>query len=203
LLVRHGESVGNAEGIIQGQADYPLTDLGIRQAAATARRLSEMPLAAVYSSPLSRAFQTAVPIAAEHGIAPTSLASVQEYHFGEGTGLSFAEWRKASTVSATTGDPQHLVTPLYPGEEGRASFRERVCAAMWEVCERHAGDEFVVVVAHAGPIAVFVLDVLGVAYRRPVPLSIENCSVSCVAIREGRGVVETLNDTCHLDGSGT
>jgi broad specificity phosphatase PhoE len=199
LLIRHGESVGNAEGVIQGQAEYPLTERGRRQAEATAIHLKTIALSGLYASPLIRAFDTARIVGRYQGIEPVPLIDVQEYHFGEGTGLPFSEWRRRSSVPADSGDPQHTVTPLYPGEEGREAFRDRVLAAMWDLCERHQEDDTIAVVAHAGPIAVFVLEVLGVPYRRPVPITIENCSISSVEIRDGRNVVDALNDTCHLD----
>jgi broad specificity phosphatase PhoE len=202
-LIRHGESIGNAAGVIQGQADYRLTERGIAQARATAERLRSVRLDALYASPLSRALQTAEIIGEAQGLAPIVLRDVQEYHFGEGTGLTFQEWRRSAAVDGGGADPHRTATPLYPGEEGREQFRERVCAAIWGVCERHRDDHAIAIVAHAGPIAVFVLDVLGVPYRRPVPMTIENCSISRVDMREGRNVIDGLNDTCHLEGIAT
>jgi broad specificity phosphatase PhoE len=60
VLVRHGQTAYNAEGRAQGWLDTPLTPLGYRQADATADKLAERTFAAVYSSPLQRAFATAL-----------------------------------------------------------------------------------------------------------------------------------------------
>lgn len=200
FLIRHAESVGNAEGRVQGQSDYPLTERGVLQAQATADHLRTVPLTAVYTSPLTRARRTAEPIAAAQGLHPIVLPSVQEYHFGEGTGLTFAEWRQGFAQRSGTNDPHVVATPTYPGEEGQERFRERICTAVWDLCRRHKDDPAIAIVTHAGPIAVLLLDVLGLPYRRPVPFTIANCAISIVHIRDDRTVIETINDTCHLDG---
>ena len=199
VLIRHAESKGNAEGRIQGQLDIPLTERGRAQAEATARRLKRTSLCAVYSSPLSRALHTAEAIAAVQGLAPVILSDAQEYHFGEAAGFTFAELRERFQRPLDATGHTAASVPEYPGEEGRERFKERVCSAFQGVCEDHSADDAVAIVSHAGPIAVFLLDVLGLPYRRPVPLAIHNCSLSIVDIRDGRMVIEALNDTCHLE----
>ncbi len=57
-IIRHGESVYNAEGRIQGQSDVPLSDLGRKQSEAVAAAMAARPVEAVYSSPLRRAVET-------------------------------------------------------------------------------------------------------------------------------------------------
>src|ERR687898_1307653 len=59
LLGRHGQSTANAQGIWQGQMEFPLSDTGRRQASLAGRGLSGWPFEGLYSSPLSRAFETA------------------------------------------------------------------------------------------------------------------------------------------------
>jgi len=80
--VRHGESVYNAEGRIQGQSDVPLSDLGLRQSQAIARALAELPIEAVYSSPLRRAMQTAEPLAACLGLVVQTDPRLMEINAG-------------------------------------------------------------------------------------------------------------------------
>ena len=64
ILIRHGETVFNTEGKIQGSLDSPLTKIGVQQAQAVARRLRSEPLAKIYTSDLGRALETAKLIAA-------------------------------------------------------------------------------------------------------------------------------------------
>ncbi len=179
---------------------------GRRQAEALARRLAGMDVAAVYSSPIRRAWQTAEVIGQRLGLAVKALPGVEEYDFGELSGLTWAEiCQQAPEVAAAvvSRSGQH---PDYPGEEGREAFRQRVCAALWGLQEGHGG-ETVAVVTHAGPIAVFLLDVLGLLglpYRPPLPFTLDNGSMTVVETPPRRwagappAVLVSLNDVCHL-----
>jgi broad specificity phosphatase PhoE len=205
LLIRHGESEGNAELRLQGQGEYPLTERGLEQGRLLARRLRPLSLAALYSSPVRRARQTADVIAEATGLAVTELPGVEEYDFGELSGMTFRELveKHPEIVEQYRRGPDY---PSFPGGEDRDAFRRRVCEALWGVAERHPGAS-VAVVAHAGPIGVFCLEVLGLPYRRPLPLRIYNGSITVVEVRDGppagrdprpRGILAALNDTCHL-----
>jgi probable phosphoglycerate mutase len=192
ILVRHGESVGNFENRLQGQAEYDLTELGRRQAVATGERLAELGTSAVYTSHLMRAYETAKAIGSRLGLEPQLLPDVSEYHFGELSGHTYAEIRERF---GQTTSPNERV---YPGEEGREAFRERVTSAIWGVAAAHPG-ETVAVVSHGGPIALFCQTVLGLPYRRPMPFSIANCSLNVIDVpASGEAVLMHLNDRCHL-----
>lgn len=198
LLIRHGESVGNAEGRLQGHTDFPLTERGLDQARRLARRLADFPLAAVYTSTLARAAQTATVLADPHGLPVIDLPDVREYDMGpKVSGLSWADLRDRHPEIWAALTDRSGPYPVYPGEEGREAFRARVVAALWSLEERHP-DGAVAVVTHGGPIAVFCLSVLELPYRRPIPFQLDNASLTAVDVRNGRGVLLTVNDTCHL-----
>ena len=198
ILVRHGESVGNFENRLQGQADYDLTDLGKRQAALTADRLHELGTTAVYSSHLLRAHATGKAIGARLGVECSVIEDVSEYHFGEMSGATYAEVRERFGAIANPAER------VYPGEEGRDVFFTRVTEALWGVADAHPG-ETVAVVSHGGPIALFCQAVLGLPYRRPMPFSISNCSLNMIEVEplqegETRSTkLIRLNDVCHLN----
>lgn len=205
LLIRHAESEGNAQGRLQGRKEYPLSERGLAQAAALARCLSTVPIAAVYASPIRRAYDTAEAVASALGLTVVTEPRVQEYDFGDKlSGLTWQEIRELQpdVVSALVSSGSEF--PAYPGEEGREAFRERVRAAMTEIAERHAADEAVVVVAHAGPVIVYLMEVLGRAYSRPIPFTIDNASITTVDLAvnpnpyQPFAVVTGINDTCHL-----
>jgi len=198
ILVRHGESVGNFENRLQGQAEYDLTELGRRQAALTAARLHELGTSALYSSHLLRAHETARTIGARLGFEPSILEDVSEYHFGEVSGQTYAEIRERFGAIANAAER------TYPGEEGRDVFFDRVTTALWGVAAAHP-DETVAVISHGGPIALFCQAVLGLPYRRPMPFSIANCSLNIIeasitSTGERNALLLNLNDVCHLGG---
>jgi probable phosphoglycerate mutase len=164
-------------------------------------------VAAVYSSPLCRARDTASLIAETAGLTVQSLPAIQEYDFGELSGLTWWEIHERAPAVAEAVLSRDAEYPHYPGEEGREAFRQRVCGALWDLRERHHG-ETVAVVTHAGVIAVFLLDVLGLPYRRPIPFVLENGSITTVESTGQRwhgaspAVLVSLNDVCHLAGFG-
>ena len=196
ILVRHGESVGNYENRLQGQEDYELTGLGRRQAALTAERLHQLGASALYTSHLSRAHETARTIGERLRIEPVILEDVSEYHFGEMSGKTYAEIRERFGAIANPAER------VYPGEEGREAFWDRVTTALWGIAASHP-DETVAVVSHGGPIALFCQAVLGLPYRRPMPFSINNCSLSVFDASitpsgDRIALLLNLNDVCHL-----
>lgn len=197
LLIRHAESTGNAEARLQGHSDFPLSEKGLAQAARLAERLRGEPIAALYASPLSRAHRTAEFASAATGLPIEPLPTVMEYDFGEVSGLTWAEIRERYPEQIAVQRVRNAAYPAWPGEEGREAFRERVCTALWALEERHK-DDTVAVVTHGGPILVFCLSVLGLPYRRPMPFACDNASITVVQVREGKGVLHTVNDTCHL-----
>ncbi|MCH7998658.1 MAG: histidine phosphatase family protein [Chloroflexi bacterium] len=195
--------MGNRELRLQGQVEFPLTERGRRQAKELAASLAERQVIAVYSSPIRRALDTAETIAGRLGLTVEVQTALQEYDFGKLSGLTWPEIReqRPQLIEQLLSDSAEY--PDYPGEEGREPFRQRVCEALWAISERHAGEKSVAVVTHAGPIGVFLLDVLQRGYHRPMPFTVDNASVTAVEITEPqpirpRAVLVGLNDTCHL-----
>jgi broad specificity phosphatase PhoE len=206
LLIRHAESQGNFERRLQGQREFPLTERGLAQAHAVAERLVPLPLSAVYSSPVGRAMQTAEVIAAKACLRVIAEPRLQEYDFGEGR----IRPHMAGDPRAAAGDRRGVPGgsrdfPAYPGEEGRDSLQQRVRAAMRDIAEGHQGDANIAVVTHARPITLFLLDVIGREYERPLPFVLDNASITTVEENNRapsptpRMVVTGINDACHLN----
>ena len=134
LLVRHGESAGNARRLIQGWHEFPLTERGHRQADAVSRRLAGAGAVALYASPILRAWQTAAPIAAATGLTPVRTDGLREYGSGEAEGL---HWQEAATRWGLSGDDWGV--GRVPGEEGFEAFRDRVAQTVETLAARHTG----------------------------------------------------------------
>jgi broad specificity phosphatase PhoE len=199
IFVRHGESLGNAAGVLQGRLDYGLSDLGVRQAAATAERLAGSGAARVISSPLLRALATAEALAARLGLEVEPEPDLAEYDIGEGAGLTAVELRAKfpeMAVARTAG--QRF---LFPGEEGRHNFQARLV----RIVERLRGFEgTTIAVAHGGVISAVCHMVVGLDLDRPGVFQVGNCSLTEVTQdRGGRLVLSRHNDVCHLDGIAT
>lgn len=205
LLIRHGESEGNAQGRLQGQVEFSLSELGALQVRALGERLGSGRIDALYSSPLRRAWETAKAVSAATGVEIAEEERLQEYDFGELSGLTWPEINDRHPEIIREYQRQSG-WPDFPGDEGRSVFLERVREAFAEIVVRHSGDdEDVAVVTHGGPIIVYVFETLGREYSRPTPFQVENTSITTVAHGRSPGsfadrTIVGLNDTCHLVG---
>jgi broad specificity phosphatase PhoE len=162
-----------------------------------AKRLEARHLDHIYASPLVRANDTARLVAERKGMDVSPLPGVMEYHFGELSGLSWAEIEDRHPELAAAQRSRGRAYAPWPGEEGRDAFRERVCTALWALETDHA-EETIAVFTHGGAIGVFCQSVLGLDHTTRPPFAVDNTAVFEIEVRGGRGTIWTTNDTCHL-----
>jgi broad specificity phosphatase PhoE len=195
-LVRHAESAWNSVGRIQGQLDPPLSERGFEQARRLAERLHHTQFDAFYCSDLQRAFQTASCVAEALGRQPSPLPGLREIYLGAWEGLDrtqvelgypdlWRRWREWPTWD------------LVPGGEGARAFERRVKEALAGLVGRHPTGE-ILVITHGGVIQVALAEVLGGSSDGPFPFRVDNTSLTVIQKRQGRTVVNRVNDTCHL-----
>lgn len=203
LLVRHGETDWNAAGKIQGWTDVPLNDAGRMQARRLARRLRDVTVAAVYSSDLARALETARIVAGESRLAAGTrlfaTAALREIGYGEWEGKTRAElWRAGHgpwLEAWMSGRP----CPTPDGGETREEADRRVEQFLSAVFPRHQ-HETVMVVSHGGPLRLLLARLAG----RPVAgwgdVRQANAALTEVIVEAGRpAVFVRLNDTTHYN----
>jgi probable phosphoglycerate mutase len=99
-LVRHGQTASNRDSLGLGRDDLPLTRLGERQAAALATRMKDVPLERILSSPLGRAHQTALALAAGRAVGVEMRSELLELDVGETEGLTFPQMRERRRAPA-------------------------------------------------------------------------------------------------------
>jgi broad specificity phosphatase PhoE len=150
-LVRHGETDWNLEGRWQGQTDVPLNGRGRLQAEQTAAWLADEGLAAVYTSDLKRAVETARLIAEPHGVQVIVDPRLRETNLGkwEGMLLGEIEAKYEKEFEARRSDPFRMAPP---GGENAHQVQERVLAAIHEIVERHP-DGRAAVISHGYALA--------------------------------------------------
>ncbi len=197
LLVRHGESEGNAGRMFTGHSASPLSPLGERQAEAVADALAPLAPTALYSSDLVRALDTIAPLAARTGLAVASDPRLRERDMGSFVGVRFEEleaqqpeaWR-----ALRTRDPEF--TP--PGGESHRQCGARVNLAIDDILAAHATG-VVVVVSH-GVALHHVIRRLLRSDDAGLVFPSENCAVHRFDWSEPTVMrVSSLNDTRHLD----
>ena len=176
LLIRHGETLWNQQGRMQGQNDSPLTPLGLDQARQLGRRLRDLSFAALYSSDLGRAHQTARYIADQTGHEVVADAGLRERSFGIFEGLTRAEIEKRHPdehVRFASRDPEYCM----PGGESTVAFRDRCIGAMESIAMRHRG-KAIVVVTHGLVLDVVYRTACRMALDVPRGFPLLNCSVN-------------------------
>ena len=153
-LVRHGQTALNVEDRFRGRLDPPLDAEGLRQAEAAGRRLLVDPPVRVYSSPMTRARQTADVMAAPLGQRPTVLADLVDLDYGEWTGLTREEAERLDRDSfrALLSSPAEAVTPR---GEPLGAVAERMSTALSAMRDAFP-DQTLVAVTHEVPIRLLV-----------------------------------------------
>jgi broad specificity phosphatase PhoE len=187
LLVRHGETTGNASRIVQ-RADVPLNERGIRQAEQLARRLFDHGFVHIVCSDLLRARMTAAPLAARSGIAIEESPLLQERNFGDLRGVPYAE---------LTEDP---FGPDFapPNGEDWPTFHARVADAFdFIVSRRRSVNGALVVVTHGLVCCALVERHARLPEGVVAPERFENTSVT-VLHEDAPHAVSLINCTRHL-----
>ena len=147
VFVRHGETDWNREKRLQGSTGAPINDAGREQAKGLARLLYEVPFAAVYSSALPRALETAWFVAGPHNLNVTTDARLNEIDHGEWEGMLEAELPDPERYRRWREDPSSVDLP---GIEPLQSVQDRAVAALKEIVARHPdeGAGLIAVVSH-------------------------------------------------------
>lgn len=198
LLVRHGQTEANREHRFNGRGDTVLNEAGHRQAAALASFLQNLPLAAIWSSPLQRARQTAAPLLAHRPLFLQVDERLSELDQGELEGLQphvlmerytdfFAAWRQ---------DPSNARVP--GGETMREAQHRMLCVLEDIAGQTPAGGPPVVVVSHNMAISAALCGLAGAPLSQFRAMSPKNTAVTLLESRGGVLQVVAQNIRAHL-----
>jgi broad specificity phosphatase PhoE len=193
-LVRHGESTWNTVGRFQGWRDASLSPRGLRQARALAARLATTRFDGLYTSPLSRARDTALACRSALGLEPVAMADLREVGLGAWEGLT------VEAVQVQDGERYRrwLEAPVDhppPGGEPMGGLARRVGAALSELCARHPTGR-VIVISHGAAISSALCGWLGRPLDAIWSLGLDNASITRVVLPAGR--LLGVNETGHL-----
>ena len=201
ILARHGETESNRQRLALGRADVPLNDTGRLQAQALARCLQAVPFAAVYSSPLRRAYDTARAIAEAHDLAVEVDDGLVEMDVGEMDGRSLDEMRQRDPDFLRRWLGPEGATLRMPGGESLQEVQDRAWDALQRIAERHPEDT-VCAVSHNFTIHVLLCRALGLPIADFRRFRHDLAALSVLDLTGDRAVLVRLNDTCHLEEQG-
>jgi alpha-ribazole phosphatase len=200
IFIRHGETEWNATLRYQGHANIPLNERGRAQARAAAARLAKLHVAAIYTSDLSRAAETAQVVGAQLGLTPISMPELREIDVGQWEGYTPEELyrRFPEHMREYERDPARTVRL---GGESYAQLQTRALGALRHIQEAQQRDQIVVAVSHGGTIRSLLCDVIGLDLGYFGRMWLDNGSFTELRFGSHGWRLVRLNDAAHLEGT--
>ena len=206
LLVRHGETDGNAFNLAQGHFDAPLNEKGRAQAKLLGERLKSWHFDAVYSSDSCRTLQTAEPLLKhrpELNVETTS--DLREKNYGDCENYSWQQLRdEYSDIFDQILNPEIGSDTRFPGGETDREHMDRVARFIRNIVENHDKDSTILVFSHGGSIKSVAAHMCKLRLEDKWRLKTDNTGISSVISeptwRDDGWQIERWNDTYHLNG---
>ncbi len=188
VLIRHGRSTANADGVLAGRAPgVPLDETGRAQAAGLARLLARVEIAAAFTSPVQRCRETAM--LAGFGGAEV-VEALSECDYGAWTGATLEALREEHVWGDIQAAPSRVT---FPGGESMLEMFVRASGAVRELAGRHRDDETIVVFSHGDPIKAILADAFGMRLDDFQRLHVSPAGVSVVEYHGDRPLVVCVN----------
>jgi broad specificity phosphatase PhoE len=195
-LIRHGQTAWNKEEVFRGRTDIPLDETGLRQAELAGEYFRGMEIHGIYSSPLSRAWETAQKIAQFHNLEVQPLQGILDMSFGNWEGHSHQEIQKIDreTYRRWREEPHYV---RLPGGESLDDVRLRAMAALEEVIRNHPG-RTLILVSHRVVNKVLICGILGLDNSHFWQITQDTTAINLIQHRDGKYILSLMNETCHL-----
>lgn len=200
LLIRHGETAWNAVRRLQGHLDIALNDEGTRQAQALARALADEPLAAIVSSDLQRAVQTAQAASQHHPLSVQQDPQLRERAYGVFEGMLYADIERLYPVEFAAWQARDADAMMPHGERFAESFRQfyqRCITAITEWAERYPG-QTIAMVAHGGVLECAYRAAQGMSLDSPRDFQVRNASINRFTLAGGKLSLDSWGEVDHL-----
>jgi len=200
ILVRHGETSWNKENRVLGHTEIELNEKGRKQAERLALTLRDETVAAIYSSPLRRARETADRIAQFHGLPVVTEDALKEVDAGELDGLTYQEMmeRYGDFLKEWIKDDPSL---KMPGGESMDELQKRTWPVVEGIVSGHP-DGVIILVSHSFAILTIICKAIGLSLSRFRRLRLSIASISILNFGERGTSLLLFNDTCHLASEG-
>ncbi|MDY6857480.1 MAG: histidine phosphatase family protein [Thermodesulfobacteriota bacterium] len=198
ILVRHGETDWNKEQVFRGRIDLPLNSSGLQQARKTGEVLSRQRIEAIYSSPLSRAIQTANGIAQFHShINIKEAKGFIDIDFGKWQGMPHKDVQNEfkDLYGIWQRKPQNL---KMPSGEGLDDVKLRAMESLNNILRSHVS-ETVVIISHRVVNKVVLCAILGLSNQYFWRIRQDTCAINIFEDSDMGFIVFVINDTCHIN----
>lgn len=196
LLVRHGETAWNRDKIFRGTHDIPLNDNGREQAKLAAKALISCKIDFAYTSPLSRAAETAKIVLEPHSVEASIHEGLLDFDYGNWTGQKDVDvakkWPEEHVAWSSWPDSLRI-----PGGDTLKEVFNRAFGCMEEIAEKH-DDQTVAFFAHRVVNKLIVIGVLGIGLDRFPFIMQGNCCVNKFERTKKGYIIDFINDTAHI-----
>ena len=199
ILIRHGETIWNKEGRVQGLSDIELSDVGLNQARKLALSIQDLNIKAIYSSPVKRAYQTAQIINEIHN-APIFLEpGLVEMDQGDFEGLTFQELKTCEKdfLQRWMKDPAAVTMP---NGESLAGLQKRAWSVVANIIDK---TEDALIVSHNFTIAAILCRIQNIGLSQFRKVCVGTASKTVVSFQNGLASIDVLNDRTHLNMDGS
>lgn len=197
LLIRHGENEFVKTGKMAGRLPgVHLNERGREQATALAEALKEVPLKAIYSSPLERAVETAEPVAAARKLEIQLRPDLLESDIGKWQGRSLKALSKLKTWRIVQQAPSRFT---FPEGESFLRMQTRIVSCLDEIAASHKPKDILAAVFHADPIKLAIAHYLGMPLDLFQRLACDTGSVSVLYLSEMGAHILKLNQSPPFD----
>lgn len=197
LLIRHGENDYTRKHKLAGYTpDVHLNERGQNQAQALAEALKEVPIKAIYSSPLERAVETATPIAAARGLEVQTEPGLLETDVGKWQGRSLASLRLQKHWKVVQGAPSRA---HFPGGETFYQCQTRIVAALDAIARKYKPRHILACVFHADPIKLAVAHYIGLPLDHFQRLGCDTGSLTALFVSDSGANLIKLNQRPPFD----
>lgn len=196
LLIRHGENDYVKQGKLAGRLPgVHLNETGRQQAQQLAEHLAKTPLKAVYSSPLERALETALPLAQARALEVYIRPDLIETDIGDWADQALKILRRTRQWKTVQRAPSRF---RFPEGETFAESQQRMVNELEAICQLHAAKDLVACVTHADPIKLAVAYYLGMPLDHFQRLSISPGSITALQLGENSATLLSLNSYSPL-----
>ena len=197
-FIRHGESVTNADKIYTGQLDYPLSELGFKQAELLANYFKDKKIDKIYSSDLTRTHQTIAPTAKLLNLEINDDSRLREVYGGEWQYKTFSEIREKYNADFVQWQ-KDIVNARCTGGESFKEVSERVYKAVLDIVNENE-DKSVIIVAHSNPIKTITLrSEHSTMTDKEKVIAPPNASVTKIVYEDGKFKLIIKGDVSHLN----
>ena len=196
ILIRHGETDWNREQVFRGRIDVALNEVGLTQARAVQESLKDSEIDGIYSSPLSRAVETASIVGENRNVEVRVEEGFIDIDFGAWQGLSHQKVKEEyKDLYETWLTQPHLVT--FPDGESLEDVRRRSMETLEKVIKNNP-EKTLALVSHRVVLKVLLCTILGLELSHFWYLRQDTCAINRVEHKDGNFFLTLLNDTCHL-----